>query len=51
MKAAGIADPKRYMDNPISYIPNATHGDIHKAGWSPEWKAWRGENPKFTQRN
>ncbi|WP_438282159.1 RHS repeat-associated core domain-containing protein [Pseudomonas alabamensis] len=51
MKAAGIADPKRYIDKQISYIPNATHADIHKAGWNPEWKAWFGENPKFTQRD
>ncbi len=50
LEVIGITDPKRYIDKKISYIPNATHADIHKAGWNPEWKAWLIKNPKFTQR-
>ncbi|CAG8865801.1 hypothetical protein PS627_01720 [Pseudomonas fluorescens] len=51
MQAAGIANPRRYIDRQISYIPNATHADIHKAGWNSEWKRWFRKNPKFTQRD
>lgn len=51
MKAAGIRNPKRYIDQQISRIPNAFHADIHAKGWNEDWKKWFNNNANFTKKD
>ncbi|MCF1487756.1 DUF6531 domain-containing protein [Pseudomonas sp. AA27] len=51
MKNAGIANPKRYIDQQISRIPNVQHADLHSKGWNKDWETWFGRNRNFTKRD
>ena len=47
MKALGVKDPKAYIDQRISRITQAHHGELHATGWNERWQRWVDENPQF----
>ncbi|WCM86863.1 DUF6531 domain-containing protein [Acidovorax sp. NCPPB 3576] len=49
LKAAGVKNPKDFIDRQIADIPNATHSDAHSNGWNNDFKSWFCQNPNFSQ--
>ena len=51
MKAAGITNPRDFLDRQIARIPNAEHIRIHANRYNAEWRDWFKANRNFSKKD